>query len=186
MASDRPVNSRVAHLGSLGREPPRTTSSPSPRTPDAGSGRPAQIELEFLKLVWRLDHGLRSRSKRLEQELGVTGPQRFTLRMLGEEGPPPSAGELAEHPRAFTPAPSPECSDSASAGGTGGADRRLLETLAPRGPGLDRGAVGASIGGRPAPFSTAAVREALRQTSLADREAAERVLEKIVESLQES
>ncbi len=57
----------------------------------------ARVGLDFLKLVWRLDHGLRSRSKRMEQELGVTGPQRFTVRMLGEEGPLSLAGDLASH-----------------------------------------------------------------------------------------
>ena len=41
----------------------------------------------------------------MEQDLGITGPQRYTLRMLGTAGPQ-SAGELAEilelHPSTLT------------------------------------------------------------------------------------
>ena len=50
--------------------------------------------LEFMRLVWAVDHGLQSVSKRMKQELGVTGPQRFTLRMIGRT-PGISAGALA-------------------------------------------------------------------------------------------
>ncbi len=40
-------------------------------------------ELRFLRSLWRLDHALHSASKRMAKELGITGPQRFALRMLG-------------------------------------------------------------------------------------------------------
>ena len=50
--------------------------------------------LEFLRLIWAIDHGLQLASKRTEALLGVTGLQRLTLRILGRY-PGLSAGQLA-------------------------------------------------------------------------------------------
>jgi DNA-binding MarR family transcriptional regulator len=50
--------------------------------------------LEFLRLVWAVDHGLQRTSKRMEQKLGITGPQRFVLRLVGRF-PGITAGQLA-------------------------------------------------------------------------------------------
>ena len=59
---------------------------------------PAPLELgetlEFLRLIWAIDHGLQLASKRTEALLGVTGLQRLTLRILGRY-PGVSAGQLA-------------------------------------------------------------------------------------------
>lgn len=61
--------------------------------------------LDFLRVLWAVDHGLASASKRMEMQLGVTGLQRFTIRMLGRF-PSASAGRLAEilhvHPSTLT------------------------------------------------------------------------------------
>ncbi len=61
--------------------------------------------LGFLQVVWRLDHALQSKSKRMASHLGVTGPQRFVLRVLSQR-PGLSAGELAQllhlHPSTLT------------------------------------------------------------------------------------
>lgn len=61
--------------------------------------------LDFMRLLWALDHALQSRSKRMEGELGVTGPQRLVLRLVGRF-PEISAGDLAEilhvHPSTLT------------------------------------------------------------------------------------
>ncbi len=61
--------------------------------------------LDFLRLLWAVDHGLQSRSKRMEAESGVTGPQRLVLRLLGKF-PKSSAGKIAEmlhvHPSTLT------------------------------------------------------------------------------------
>lgn len=38
--------------------------------------------LAFLRTIWALDHRLQSQSKRMKSRTGVTGPQRFVLRML--------------------------------------------------------------------------------------------------------
>ena len=61
--------------------------------------------LEFMRLIWALDHGLQSLSKRMHASFGLTGPQRVTLRVLGRR-PGISAGTLAEilrlHPSTLT------------------------------------------------------------------------------------
>jgi DNA-binding MarR family transcriptional regulator len=61
--------------------------------------------LDFMSALWALDHALRSRSKGMSREVGVTGPQRLVLRLAGK-APGISAGELAEalhvHPSTLT------------------------------------------------------------------------------------
>jgi DNA-binding MarR family transcriptional regulator len=61
--------------------------------------------LEFMRLLWALDHVLHKRSKWMARRFGVTGPQRFALRVVGRE-PDLSAGRLAEtlkmHPSTLT------------------------------------------------------------------------------------
>ncbi|MGA7990727.1 MAG: MarR family transcriptional regulator [Thermoanaerobaculia bacterium] len=58
-----------------------------------------------MRLIWALDHGLQSRSKRMHASLGLTGPQRVALRVLGRR-PGITAGALAEilrvHPSTLT------------------------------------------------------------------------------------
>jgi DNA-binding MarR family transcriptional regulator len=51
--------------------------------------------LGFMQLLWALAHGLESASKHMHSKLGVTGPQRLVLRIVGQHGRI-SAGELAE------------------------------------------------------------------------------------------
>lgn len=50
--------------------------------------------LRFLELLWAVAHGLERTSKRMTRDLGVTGPQRLVLRIVGLF-PGLSAGELA-------------------------------------------------------------------------------------------
>src|SRR5437868_12246913 len=61
--------------------------------------------LEFMKLLWAVDHGLQSTSKRMEASYGITGPQRLVVRIVGRF-PGISAGGLAEvlhvHPSTLT------------------------------------------------------------------------------------
>ena len=61
--------------------------------------------LDFLRLLWSVDHGLDRRSKRMESELGVTGMQRMVIRLIGRF-PEVSAGRLADllhvHPSTLT------------------------------------------------------------------------------------
>jgi DNA-binding MarR family transcriptional regulator len=50
--------------------------------------------LDFLRLLWAVDHALQSRSKQMVSALGITGPQRLTLRIVGKF-PGVTATELA-------------------------------------------------------------------------------------------
>jgi MarR family transcriptional regulator, organic hydroperoxide resistance regulator len=50
--------------------------------------------LEFMRLLWTLDHSLQSLSKRMATRLGVTGAQRVVLRVIGR-APRCSAGHVA-------------------------------------------------------------------------------------------
>ena len=61
--------------------------------------------LDFLRLLWAVDHNLQRRSKRMEAEIGVTGTQRIVIRLIGRY-PGITAGRLAElvhvHPSTLT------------------------------------------------------------------------------------
>jgi MarR family transcriptional regulator, organic hydroperoxide resistance regulator len=50
--------------------------------------------LVFLELLWAVVHGLERTSKRMTRDMGVTGPQRLVLRVVGLF-PGLSAGDLA-------------------------------------------------------------------------------------------
>ena len=39
--------------------------------------------LRFMRVVWNIQHALQSRSKRMERALGITGPQRLAVRVVG-------------------------------------------------------------------------------------------------------
>lgn len=58
-----------------------------------------------MRLLWSIEHGLQRSSKRMEAALGITGPQRLVLRVVGKF-PGLSAGELAHivrlHPSTIT------------------------------------------------------------------------------------
>ena len=58
-----------------------------------------------MRLVWAMHHGLQATSKRMAVQLGVTGPQRLVIRLVGRR-PGISAGELADllrvHPSTLT------------------------------------------------------------------------------------
>jgi DNA-binding MarR family transcriptional regulator len=58
-----------------------------------------------MQVLWEVSHGLESESKRMLAALGVTGPQRLVLRIVGHHGRI-SAGGLAEvlriHPSSLT------------------------------------------------------------------------------------
>ena len=61
--------------------------------------------LRFMQLLWAVVHGLQKASKRMGAEVGVTGPQRLVLRVVGLY-PGASAGTLARilhvHPSTLT------------------------------------------------------------------------------------
>jgi DNA-binding MarR family transcriptional regulator len=61
--------------------------------------------LDFMRLIWAVDHALERTSKRMESTLGVTGPQRLVIRLVGRF-PGIPAGHLAKllhvHPSTLT------------------------------------------------------------------------------------
>ena len=66
---------------------------------------PLDPTLDFMRLLWSIEHGLQKQSKRMAAELGLTGPQRLVLRIVSRF-PGLSAGELARivrlHPSTIT------------------------------------------------------------------------------------
>ena len=83
---------------------PRPHASPRGRVGGAdGSALPAV--LAFMQVLWALVHRLDKASKRMGRHLGVTGPQRLALRIVGLF-PGASAGDVAAilhvHPSTLT------------------------------------------------------------------------------------
>lgn len=87
--------------GRSGRTAKSTTASNEAGAPAAALGS----TLDFMRLLWAMDHGLQRRSKRMEVEIGVTGMQRVVIRLIGRF-PNVAAGRLAElvhvHPSTLT------------------------------------------------------------------------------------
>jgi len=75
-----------------------------PLTPDHSLPQLGDV-LEFMRVIWQLDHALQRASKRMESSLGVTGPQRLVIRIVGRF-PGMPAGQLAKllhlHPSTLT------------------------------------------------------------------------------------
>lgn len=61
--------------------------------------------LDFLRLIWAVDHALQKTSKRMNRLIGVTGPQRLVIRIVSRF-PGMPAGRIAEllhvHPSTLT------------------------------------------------------------------------------------
>ena len=66
---------------------------------------PVGDAIDFLRLIWAVDHALQRRSKAMAATLGITGPQRLVIRIIGRF---PSihakqlAGILHLHPSSLT------------------------------------------------------------------------------------
>jgi DNA-binding MarR family transcriptional regulator len=114
--------------------------------------RPLGPVLSFMRALWGVNHGLESTSRKMKAALGVTGPERMVIRLVGRY-PGVSAGELARilrvHPSTLTGLLKRltgrrllvRRADSTDA-------RRALFTLAPKGAGVDkqrRGTVEAAV-----------------------------------------
>jgi DNA-binding MarR family transcriptional regulator len=67
--------------------------------------RPLGPVLDFMRLMWAINHGLDRASRGMQANFGVTGPQRLVLRIVGTF-PGLSAGDLARtlhvHPSTLT------------------------------------------------------------------------------------
>ena len=80
-------------------------SNTSAGAKDPGSPADLPDALQFMQLLWAVVHGLERISKRMTTDIGVTGPQRLVLRVVGLF-PGMSAGDLAAvlhvHPSTLT------------------------------------------------------------------------------------
>jgi DNA-binding MarR family transcriptional regulator len=144
---------------------------------DAPAGLPDV--LEFMQLLWAVVHGLEKVSKRMSGEIGVTGPQRLVLRVVGLF-PGMSAGDLAAvlhvHPSTLTGVLQRLVDQHLLARADDPLDRRRavlrLTRRGARANGVRRGTVEAAVG------------EALAHVNARDRAATRRVLERLAHRLQ--
>lgn len=151
---------------------------PPPASPAEKSPRLGEV-LDFMKLLWSVDHGLQSTSKRMEAQMGVTGPQRLVIRIVGRY-PDISAGELADimrlHPSTLTGVLKRLKDRGLIERRVDPNDgRRALLCLTPRGRELDSIRTGTV---------EAAVRQALKSMPRRKVEAAQDVLAAVAEALQ--
>jgi len=67
--------------------------------------KPQGETLQFMQRLWALTHALEVRSKRMARTIGVTGPQRLVIRLIGQS-PGLSARDIAStlgiHPSTLT------------------------------------------------------------------------------------
>jgi len=71
----------------------RRTAGTAEAPARTGTERSREV-LAFMRLMWAVDHALQRASKRMSRTIGLTGPQRLVIRMLGED-PGLSPGEIA-------------------------------------------------------------------------------------------
>ncbi len=152
----------------------RTAVEPSSQGLEAGLDKVGH----FLRLLWSLDHQLRSMSKRMESRYGVTGPQRFALRMLGH-APGIGAGELAEllqlHPSTLT--------GILQRLDSGGLVRRTTDPVDTRRISLQLTPAGRKVDTLHSGTVEAAVRRVLRKRGKRELDGARAVLAALVEEL---
>ncbi|MEZ5291629.1 MAG: MarR family transcriptional regulator [Vicinamibacterales bacterium] len=133
---------------------------------------PLTPELDFLQLLWAVAHCLETASKRMQSSVGVTGPQRLALRLVGLR-PGLSAGELAAtlhvHPSTLTGVLHRLVTQGLVARTDDPDDaRRAVLRLTPR---------GAAVNARRSGTVEAAVADTLRAVGERDRRATTRMLE---------
>ena len=135
--------------------------------------------LQFMQLLWAVVHGVEKTSKRMTSEIGVTGPQRLVLRVVGL-CPGVSAGDLASvlhvHPSTLTGVLQRLVAQKLLLRIDDPSDRRrAILRLTPRGArvnSVNRGTV------------ELAVAEALDGVSARDRAATRRVLQRLARHLE--
>lgn len=152
---------------------PRPRSSHARRRISAVE-HPLPPALQFLRLLWAVVHALEKASKRMQSDLGVTGPQRLALRVL-QMHPGVSAREVARilhvHPSTLT-----------------GVLQRLIARRADPRDGrravLRLTAAGAAVVADNSGTAELAVQAVLRRTSKQSRASAQRLLVLMAEELE--
>jgi MarR family transcriptional regulator, organic hydroperoxide resistance regulator len=142
--------------------------------------RPLGAVLEFMRSLWGVNHGLESRSSRMKAGLGISGPERMVVRIVGRY-PGIAAGELARilrvHPSTITWSLKRLVKRGLIARTGDAADaRRTLFTLTGKGAALDAVKQGTV---------EAAVRSALAATPDEDVKTTIAVLERLIRYLGE-
>ena len=104
LADHKAPRRNVDVKGSKG--PRRETLVASDRTArEEDAARPLGATLDFLRLLWAINHGLNKTSRKMQSQFGVTGQQRLVIRIVGSY-PGLSAGDLARilhiHPSTLT------------------------------------------------------------------------------------
>lgn len=135
--------------------------------------------LEFMQVLWRVVHGLEQRSKGMAARKGITGPQRFVVRMVGLH-PGISAMDLAAllhlHPSTVTGVLRRlQVQGLLEREAHADDRRRAVLTLTAAGRRVNRLRTGMAEG---------AVRDALQLLPLRDRKCARRVLETVAFQLE--
>lgn len=77
----------------------------SARRPGEGLGSELGVALQFLRALWELNHALESASRAMKRRLGVTGPERLFIRIVGQQPgitPRAIARVLRVHPSGVT------------------------------------------------------------------------------------
>src|ERR1044071_7034608 len=100
----RSVDATALDRGTLRRDGSITPCSP-PRPPRGAPPMATEPALDFMRLMWAVDHELQRVSKRMIGRLGLTAPQRLALRLIGREPgltPGVLAGLLHLHPGTVT------------------------------------------------------------------------------------
>jgi MarR family transcriptional regulator, organic hydroperoxide resistance regulator len=154
------------------------------RLAERSEGRPGEQQLPlgrtlgFMQLVWTLSHALHSMSRKTENVLGITGPQRLVLRVVGGQSGI-SAGALAEvlrlHPSTITGLVRRLEERGLLVREHDAEDARVVRlTLTP---------AGARLNGRHASTVEAAARRALKRMDPRTMAAAEEALAVLVEEL---
>lgn len=135
--------------------------------------------LDFMKLLWRLDHALQTASRRMAASLGVTGPQRLVLRVVGKFPgitPGETAAILRLHPSTVTLIVDGLERAGLVARSEDPADRRRTR--------LQATPAGRAVVRRAAGTVEEAMRRTLARVVLAEREAAARLLSELAAELE--
>ena len=156
---------------------PRTRTTPPPSTTLDAEPDPV---LEFLRLMWAVDHELHRVSKAMIGRLGLTAPQRLAVRFVGRQ-PSLTPGQLAELLHLDPGTVSGivkrlESSGLVSRVRSGGDTRRMHLTLTSKGQTVNRRTRGTV---------EAAARRTLDEVSSADLAAASRLLRRLAAHLAE-
>ena len=141
--------------------------------------KPMGETLRFMQRLWELVHALDVRSKRMMQTVGVTGPQRLVIRLVGQS-PGQTASEIAatlgKHPSTLTGVLARLETRGLLLRKADVEDRRRARfTLTPAGKQIDRARAGTV---------EALIRRALGRASHAEIEATLALLAVVVEELE--